>query len=573
MVKGLSVDEFKNLTPQQSGGLSPEQFMSLGSAKAKQPEVAAGLIGKLGQGATFGLADEMQAGLFALPRYIGNEIRGQEDASLGGAYDQLLGEQRANLQAAQEQYPIASTGLEVAGAIGTGVAGAGTKLGKFVGGKIAQGIAPAAVSTAGKLGNLASRAAIGAGAAGTSGALYGAGSGEGEQGRLQSAKDFGMVGAAIGGALPIAGAGLGAVGAAALPKIDEGLREVGRLAQKYKIPLSVEQLSDSRALKNIQKLSQEAPLSGQAGFRDKQLTAWNKAVIQTFGGEGDKFTPELADKAFNRLGMQFDALGKGKVVDGNAFYKNINDNILKDTDYKGMSKEAVDGFNNYLQEKVLPNIQNNQIKGEALSKIRADVNKLGRETLNVDSKILYRDLENEIIESLTQGSGKKAFSKTKQQYKNLLAVEPLFTKEKGGIVSPSLLTGRVNKIYKRAATRGKAGELGDLARVGRSILGEAGGSDSTQKIAYLAALTTGGINPASIPAIVGGLGANRLFQELYNRNPALINKLLNGGKATAKDLKGLKPSEINEVMKATKRVEPTITAVSRNPEYNLKNTK
>jgi len=539
MAKELTIEEFFNATPKQSAELTPEEFFAQPANQVK-PEVGAGLVGKFGQGMTFGLADELQAGLFALPRYIGNEIRGKE-GGLGGAYDQLLEEQRANLQAAQEQYPITSTGLEIAGALGTGVAGAGTKLGKAIGSATLKGLAPAAASTAGKLGNVATKALVGGATGAASSGLYGYGTGEGGAGnRLSAAKDYAGIGASIGAGVPLATSGLGAVALAATPKIDEGLREVGKLAQKYKIPLSLEQLTSSRALKNVQKVSQEVPLSGQAAFRDKQLSAWNKAVTATFGESADKFTPELADKAFTRLGSQFNALGKGKVINAGSLADNINKNVIQSAQELGASRDAIEGLQQYLSRAVLPEIQTGTIKGEALNAIRAEVNALARKATNIDAKTLYRDLENEIIDTLTEGSGKaaKAFSKTKEQYKNLLAVEPLFTKEKGGMVNPSLLTGRVNKIYKRAATRGKAGELGDLARIGRGILGEAGGSDTTQKMAYLAAATTGGINPATIPIMAGGAAVNRAFQSFVNRNQSLIERLLKN-----------EPKAINEVLK------------------------
>lgn len=528
------------------------------------PEVGAGLVGKLGQGMTFGLADEMQAGLFALPRYIGNEIIGKE-GGLGGAYNELLESQRANLQAAQEQYPITSTGLEIAGALGTGVAGAGTKLGKAIGSATLKGLAPAAASTAGKLGNVATKALIGGATGAASSGLYGYGTGEGGAGnRLSAAKDYASLGATVGAGIPLATSGLGAVALAATPKIDEGLREVGKLAQKYKIPLSLEQLTSSRALKTFQKNSQDLPLSGQAAFRDKQLSAWNEAVIKTFGGEGNKFTPELADKAFTRLGSQFNALGKGKVINAGSLADNINKNVIQSAQELGASKDAIEGLQQYLSRAVLPEIQTGTIKGETLNAIRAEVNAAARKATNIDAKILYRDLENEIIDTLTEGSGKaaKAFSKIKEQYKNLLAVEPLFTAEKGGLVKPSLLTNRVNKIYKRAAVRGKAGELGDLARIGRSILGEAGGSDTAGRVTMqlgtyglpVAASAMGVSAPVAIGMAGATVGLNRAFQSFFNRNQSLINRLLQNDAKAIQEVVKRKPAEAKMIMEGVKQL-------------------
>lgn len=538
----------------------------------KEPEIAAGLVGKLGQGATFGLADELQAGLFALPRYIGNEIRGQEDATLGGAYDQLLNEQRANLQAAQEQYPTTSTVAEIAGGLGTlGGLGAGTKVGRAIYGAGAKGLAPAAVTKLGKAANMASKIGIGAGTGAATVGAYGFGTGEGGAGkRLDEAKSNAILGATVGGSLPLATTGLGAVGLALAPKIDEGLREVGKLAQKYNIPVSLDQLTSSRSVKSAQKVSQDIPFSGQAGFQEKQREAWQAAVAKTFGAEGKRLTPELADESFTRLGKQFDMLGKGKTISVGGLVNNIDKKIIQDSAYSGLTQETKDSFNKYLKDKLLPNILTGEIKGEVLNKIRTDVNGLARKVKDPALSELYRDLENELIDTLTEGSGvaAQAFKKTKQQYKNLLAVEPLFTKGRGGIANPSLLNSRVEKIYGRAYTKGQAGELGDLARIGRDLLPELGGSDTQAKLltsGIIGSVGTGAALGSAAPAVLAGttMAANRGLQAI-NRNQALIGRLLNKEAGASKELLKMPPVEANAILQEVKRVQPTI---------NLKNTK
>lgn len=553
--------------------MSPEEIKAVLRQKfptAKKPEMAAGLVGKLGQGATLGFADELQAGLFAPTTYIANRIRGQKDATLGGAYDQLLNEQRANLDVAGKQYPITSAVAELAGGLGTlGGLGAGTKVGRTIYSAGAKGLAPAAASTLGKAANMASKIGIGAGTGAATTGAYGFGTGEGGTGkRLDQAKSSAVLGATVGGGLPLATTGLGAVGLALTPKIDEGFKEVGKLARKYNIPLSLDQLSSSRTLKNVQKVSQDLPFSGQSGFQDLQRTRWQNEVIKTFGEEGERFTPELADKAFARLGAQFDALGKGKTVPVGGFVNNISKNVIESGKELGAAPQAIEGVQSYIQRAVLPAIENGKIKGEALNKIRAEVNELGRNTPNLDSAMLYRDLENEIIDALTEGSGKaaEAFTKTKMQYKNLLAAEPLFTKGQGGIVSPTLLNDRVKKIYGRAYTKGQASELGDLARIGRELLPALGGSDTFAKSAYgLGALTGGGaVAGASgtfLPAAATAgtvLGTNRAFQSFFNRNQKLIDRLLKGDAKAVKEVTKLKPEEAMMVFEGVNQLKSGI---------------
>lgn len=542
-------------------GTTKEQLVQ--KLRASRGNTTAGLIGKIGQGATFGLADELQAGLFAAPRALGNLIAGKEDASIGSAYNQLLESQRANLAAAQEQYPVASGVAELAGGLGTlGGIGAGTKLGRAVYSAGAKGLAPAAATKLGKAANLASKVGIGAGTGAATVGAYGFGTGEGGLGeRLNEAQSSAVLGATVGGGLPLATSGVGAVGLALTPKIDEGFKEVGRLARKYNIPLSLEQLSSSRALKTAQKISAPLPFSGQAGFRDKQLSAWNREVIKTFGGEGDKLTPELADKAFNRLGKQFEALGKGKTITG-TWTSVLEDNIKKNIDeaYQlGTDRNAIDGLQQFVQKEIIDNVDvTGSISGELLNKARAKANALARKATNMDAKILYRNLENDIIDALTDGTGKsaKAFSKTKQQYKNLLAVEPLFRKEQGGLVNPTLLSERIAKIYGREFTRGKAGEIGDLARIGRTLLKEGGGSDTFEKLALTAGAyggtAGGGLVNAPITAAV--LGTNRAFQSFFNRNQGLIDRLLKNDATAVKEVMKRKPAEAKMIMEGVKQL-------------------
>lgn len=553
--------------------MSPEEIKVVLRQKfptTKKPELAAGLIGKLGQGATLGLADELQAGLFAPTTYIANKIRGQKDATLGGAYDQLLQEQRANLQTAGQQYPIVSTVAELAGGLGTlGGIGAGTKFGRAVYSAGAKGLAPTAITKLGKAANLASRIGIGAGTGAATTGAYGFGSGEGGAGkRLDEAKSVAILGASVGGGLPLATTGLGAVGLALTPKIDEGFKEVGKLARKYNIPLSLDQLTSSRTLKTAQKVSQDLPFSGQSNFQDLQRTRWQSEVIRTFGEEGERFTPELADKAFARLGEQFNALGKGKVVPVGNFANNVSKNVIESGKELGAAPQAIEGVQAYIKRSILPMIKKGDIEGEALNKIRAEVNELARNTPNLDSAMLYRDLENEIIDALTEGSGKaaEAFTKTKFQYKNLLAAEPLFTKGQGGVVNPTLLNDRVKKIYGRAYTKGQAGDLGELARVGRELLPALGGSDTFAKSAYgLGALTGGGaVAGASgtfLPAAatVGvTLAGNRAFQSFFNRNQKLIDRLLKGDAKAVKEVTKLKPEEAMMVFEGVNQLKAGI---------------
>lgn len=326
-----------------------------------------------------------------------------------------------------------------------------------------------------------------------------------------------------------------AIGRAALPSIDSGLQEVAGLAGKYKIPLSLDQVSSSRALKNVQKVSQELPLSGQAGFRDRQMSAFNKAIFKTVGVDADKFTPQNMDLAFSKVGGEFDDLTKGKSFNiGGDFLDNATKTLDEVESLYG--KEAADIYQKEALRVINDFGAGDAISGELIARQRARINGLARKAAPGQKEALL-ELENNIVDGITSGDPaiQQALSQAKQRYKNLIVIEPIANKAKGGNISPSLLNNRVSAVYKRAHTRGQSGEIGELARIGNELLPQLGGSDTTQKLLTASAVGAAVANPASIALTGAAMGANRLFQAGMNRNQSLVNAAVKKG-VTKQDL-------------------------------------
>jgi hypothetical protein len=515
---GGDSDYLTQLTqPQQLKAMTPERMAELDAYysqnkpnKQQADEVGIGrtALDQGLQGATFGFADE-------LTDRIGAGI-----ASLytGESYDSMLknarGMSKDRMAAEFDQNPVTSIVSNLAGGLLTGGAGATTKAGTAAANSIRTG------NTAARIG----KASL-AGAA--SGGIYGAGTAD-EGNRLEGA----ATGAAIGAALPVAiGAGGAAVKAGAnavTPTIQEGLLPVVQLAQKFKIPVALNQVAEGNAIKNFQKVSKELPFSGESKFRDTQLKAFNRGLIETTGGRADKFTPELMDNLFTRVGKEFDKLGAGKTFNLNNEFLDGAASILDDAASTGIPKETIAGFEKVLN-RIFDNAKDGKIKGETLAIFRKEANRLARKSNNDEARNLLHDLENNIVDVMTAGDdvASGALSKAKQQYKNLLVLEPLAAKAKSGNISPSALQSRVSKIYGRQFTRGKAGDIGELARIGFELLPELGGSDTLQKGAYLVGATGALANPATIPSMIGVLGANRAAQSVINRNQSLIKGAAN----------------------------------------------
>lgn len=468
------------------------------------------------QGATFGFGDEITSALASVPVSIATGM------SVPEAYKAGQELSRESMAAQQEQRPVLSTLSNIAGGLATGVAGTGTKAGAAVATGISRGLLPQARGLSARAANLFSKALVGGGAGAASGAVYGAGTGEGN--RIESAKQGAITGGAIGAALPVIGTGIGAAASAAIPKADEGLVEVGKLAQKYNIPLSADQLTSSRAVKTAQKVSQELIGSGQAGFREKQVRAWQKNLLNEVGVDSDVVTPEVMNRAFKTVGAKFDKLGAGKTFQLGDFDQRVQQ-ILDDASITA-TQDAVKNFKKGVDRVKLNVSKDGTISGEKLSRLRSNLNEMSRKAANPDTQELLKDLENAVIDTMTAGDdvAKGQLSQAKYQYKNLLAIEPLSQKAKGGMISPSLLSNRVSKIYGRQYTTGQAGAMGDLARIGSELLPELGGSDTAQKLAFMGG-TMYGFGAEPITA-AGVLATNRALQAGVNRNPKVVAKML-----------------------------------------------
>lgn len=345
-------------------------------------------------------------------------------------------------------------------------------------------------------------------------------------------------GDALSGTAKVTGSALKKAGSAAVkplvPAIDDGMRPVVTLAQKYKIPVAMHQVSQGPVLKNFQKVSKELPFSGDAAFRDKQMKALQRELIRTAGGHANKFTPELMDNLFSKVGKEFDDFGKGKVVNLLDRFAENTENLIMELEE--IAPEAVGPAHQRIK-KIFAAADHGIITGEKIAALRKETSRLARKTGNPDIASAFQDIENALVDSITVGdaAAAKAFAATKQKYKNLLVLEPLAQKAKGGNISPAQLQTRVAKIYDRSFTRGQAGEIGDLARIGHELLPELGGSDTTQKLAYLGTGTGLLANPGALPAVAGILTGNRIIQTGINRNQKLVGAALN--KSRNRDVK------------------------------------
>lgn len=247
--------------------------------------VGAGIMG-VGQGLTFGLADEATAGFgtgmkaiatgaIETANALGADLPSPyAGAGVGNVYESELQQQRDRMAQAAEQTPVEYYGGQVVGGIGGALATAGTAP------------ATALANWAGR-GNLALRAAKGAATGAASGAAYGFGAGEGgAENRLESAKDAALVGAVVGGAAPVVANTVG--------------RGIRKLTDKVasKMATSSGEIVRSDLSKPLQKVYDRlrADYPDDAEF-SKALNSYMSTKGQSLIEKGGKRTANLAEGA------------------------------------------------------------------------------------------------------------------------------------------------------------------------------------------------------------------------------------------------------------------------------------
>lgn len=508
--------------------LTIEQQRAIAIARARQaqaqqqapvqrqaPGIGRTILDQLLQGGTFGFAEEITDPLGAV---IATGVRDPRALLTGEVTDPALAQELSGARAGTqerlgrqfEERPGLSIASNILGGLGTGAAGLSTRGG-------------AALTNLLGRSNLLGRTAISGGVGTTSAGIFGAGTAEEGQ-RLQGAQQAAAIGGPISAVIPGAGAAVGAL----RPNVTEVTGALAQRAREFDIPLSIDQITDSKFIKSFQKLSDKAPLAGVQKFRDQQLSQFNRALTRTFGQDADRITPELMDKAFKDTGKKFDALTKGKTFEVPQDTFDQIDELLNVAGREG-GPGAVENLERTI-ELFLNALDDGVISGNKIAKVRSQINKATRNRNNPASEFAG-DLENIVIDVITSAdpAARAALRQAKLEYKNLIAVEPLAQKSKAGIIPVTQLSNRVARVYGRSFTRGQAGEIGDLARIGKELLPTLGGSDTAEKLAILKGaqvLGTGGALAADLGVTASLLGGNRAIQSGILRNPRVVERAI-----------------------------------------------
>lgn len=319
---------------------------------------------------------------------------------------------------------------------------------------------------------------------------------------------------------------------------------------QYGIPVNAGQMAESKFARLLEDVSSRLPFSGGPRDTARQLSAFNRAVGETFGEPAaTRITPEVMARARDRIGSDFETVAH-------------NTRIIPDQQLINDFAQAVRGTQlgaTAAEPRIRANIQeigsriqrnNGVIDGRTYQDLtrtggnRAGAGLITRLTQDPDPTV--RDagyaLRNALDDALTRHAPpdmRDLLTQARGQWKNLRTVEDLAAKAHDGNLSPALLQGRVNAKNKgtHGAAYGGGGDLAELGQIGQQFLKAPPNSMTAERSMIMSLLgTVGGMgtamatgdlkNAAYIPAAVaGGILAGRTAGRTL-RSDATTNALI-----------------------------------------------
>lgn len=384
----------------------------------------------------------------------GNSVRQAIDTT-GQNYD-------ANLQNNEQQYQVAVPD-NVASYTGAAL---GNVLPWAVGGGAlrAAGAIPQAASLMGRIGTAALEGGV-MGAAqpvtNTAGGFAG-----------QKAQQVGT-GLAIGGAIPA----IGGIPRAIVGTVDPVKQELAQKAAKYGIDITAPQVTTSVPMKVANSVTSQFPFSGAQSFAAKQSGQFNDAVAQKIGlpAGTKKITPDVFNEAYEKASSGFNQLWAGNhlPVGGDLLSKIVP--IANEAASYGSADSAGDALNATIDRLVtLANKNGGQVPGRAFQNIDT---LLGNTVKNGGTAGHYAGEMQDALRNAMQDNMSPAdasqLQNLRQTWQNIKQLAPIVAKQTDGNIPPNALMGAItsNGAGKNAMSRGLRGSMGDLAQIGKGLLG------------------------------------------------------------------------------------------------------
>ena len=285
-------------------------------------------------------------------------------------------------------------------------------------------------------------------------------------------------GALVGAGLGAAGQAVAAGGAKLLSPLltsPERAKAATVLAAEG-IPMTAGQKTGSRPL-----MYAESELGGGAAGKvlEDQAEKFTSAALRRVGENATKATPEVMDRAFKRIGKNFDDLAaRNAMIPDQKIAADLTQIAV---DYASLvAPNARLGKIEKTATEVLNLLQAGRMDGKVYKTLRSDLDRFARQASQPEAKIAARDLiqaldagmERSILRLNPKDAG--AWSKARREYRNILVIEDAVSRAgeqaSAGIVTPAnLRSATARKQGKRNYVRG-SGDFAKLARAGAEVL-------------------------------------------------------------------------------------------------------
>lgn len=313
-------------------------------------------------------------------------------------------------------------------------------------------------------------------------------------------------GALVGGGLGAAGQAVVGVGAKALsPFLPNAERAAAaKVLKSAGVPLTAGQKSGSQALRYT-----ESELGGASAERlmETQGEKFTSAVLKKVGENADRASPEVMNRAFDRIGNGFETLAARNAMTPDPQVAADLSQIA--IDYASLvAPSARIGKIEKTANDVIGLLQTGRMDGKVYKTLRSELDRFSRGATQPEAKTAARDLIHALDNGMERSIARNnpgdlgAWKGVRREYRNILAVEEAMAgageNSAAGLISPAKLrSATVRKHGKRNYVRGK-GDYAELARAGETVMAPLPNSGTAARLA----------SRGLFSAIGGGTGFN-----------------------------------------------------------------
>lgn len=353
------------------------------------------------------------------------------------------------------------------------------------------------------------------------------------------------------GESPVFNTALGGTLGAVIPGVGAAYRNLGagnanrelatRAIQDYGIPLTVADISSSRAVKAASSFMNDLPISGMIGNarNEAKQTAFNRAVGGTIGADADRLTPDVMQAARGRISGELNRVWNNNnlTLDGQ-FVSRLGDVQNRAASLNPEQRAIVD---RQIQNLLAQVDANGQIPGRFVNNWQSELRLAADGDRGLAQSVLS-DLRRSTLDAFNRGVGgadAAALGQARTQYGAFKTLEPLMNKAEAGVagrvsgdVPAALLPQQVATQYGNRVANSPFADLSPIA--GRFMVDrtpQTGGS--IRALMQNSALAKSLGIAAGIPASLGQAALSPGMARSLLREPmpvrGLLDMDLNGG--------------------------------------------